>query len=146
MYPCESFTSRKTDETHVIVRAFEMKTLKIDIESVMQTNKWVIEKAEMERSVMESTVSRKLSSFGHIARKSRDCSDCQSTISGRRAQGRPRRAWLYIMKSWTGLALEEVLRATEDHQQWRKIVHDAVKHRIVEGKARHIINPFYKSE
>jgi len=50
------------------------------------------------------------------------------------------------MKSWTGLALEKVLRATDDRQQWRSIVHDAVKNRIIEGKARHMINPFYKFE
>jgi len=61
----------KGDET--CVRAFEMKTLNIDIESVMQTNKWVMKKAEKERSVMESTVSRKLSFFSHIVRNSRDC-------------------------------------------------------------------------
>ena len=36
-------------------------------------------------------------------------------------------------KSWTGQALEEVLRAAEDRKRWRKIDHDAAKLRIDDG-------------
>ena len=42
-----------------------------------------------------------------------------------RGRGRPRTTWLDNVKTWTGLSLEEVLRATEDRTVWWKVVHDA---------------------
>ena len=55
-------------------------------------------------------------------------------MSGTRARGRSRTAWLDNIKPWSGLALEEV-RATKDSQQWKRIIHDddAAKPRTEDG-------------
>jgi len=48
----------------------------------------------------------------------------QGTMPGARRQGRPRTAWIYNIKTWTGLPVEESVRMTEkDRDKWRKYVH-----------------------
>jgi len=34
--------------------------------------------------------------------------------------------WLNDITGWTGVGLQDVLRATEDRVEWRKIIHIAV--------------------
>ena len=78
-----------------------------------------------------------VSFFGHIVRKYTDCLKkeiVEGSMPGTRARGRPWTAWLNNIKSWSELSLKEVLRAMEDRQQWRKIVYDAAKPRIEDGR------------
>ena len=42
-----------------------------------------------------------------------------------RSRGRPKTAWMSNITSWTGLSVEQLLRAVEDRYQWRLMPHDA---------------------
>jgi len=48
----------------------------------------------------------------------------EGTLPGKWPRGRPRRAWLDIIITWTVLSLGEALRASEDRTVWWKIVRD----------------------
>ena len=73
-----------------------------------RTLKWTNKIGNWEgRDGEKSVISRKLSFFGHVIRKSRDCLEkeiVEGTMPGTRAWRRPRTAWLDNIKSWTGLA------------------------------------------
>jgi len=57
----------------------------------------------------------------------------QATMPGARRRGRPRRAWMDNIKTWTGLSVEESVRTTEDRDKWRKYVHGVAHPRIEHG-------------
>jgi len=42
-------------------------------------------------------------------------------------------AWKDNIISWTGLSVEQLLRATEDRYKWRVMVHDAAYPRLEDG-------------
>jgi len=44
----------------------------------------------------------------------------KGTMPGARKRGRPRTAWMDIIKTWTGLPVEDSVRMTEDRDKWRK--------------------------
>jgi len=54
-------------------------------------------------------------------------------MSGARRRGRPRKAWIDNIKTWTGLSAEESVRMTEDRDKWRKYVHGVANPRIEDG-------------
>jgi len=47
----------------------------------------------------------------------------QGTMPGARRRGRPRKAWMDNVNTWTGLSVEESVRMTEDRDKWRKYDH-----------------------
>ena len=49
-----------------------------------------------------------------------------------RSRGRPKTAWMSNIISWTGLSVEQLLRAAEDRYQWRLTAHDAANLRAQE--------------
>ena len=49
----------------------------------------------------------------------------ESNLNGTKTRGRPRTAWRDNIKTWTGLSVEEAVKAVEDHDIWRKMVCDA---------------------
>jgi len=58
----------------------------------------------------DTVKARKLAYYGHIMRKQGNCVEketMQGTMPGVRRRGRPRRAWIDSIKSWTGLSVEE---------------------------------------
>ena len=57
----------------------------------------------------------------------------QETMPGARRRGRPRKAWMDNIKTWTGLSVEESVRMTEDRDKWRKYVHGVANTRIEDG-------------
>ena len=66
--------------------------------------------------------------FGHVMRKKGDSLEkeiMQGTTPGFRSRGRPKTAWMSNITSWTGLSVEQLLRAVEDRYQWRLTAHDA---------------------
>ena len=67
--------------------------------------------------------------FGHVMRKKGDSLEkeiMQGTTPGFcRSRGRPKTAWMSNITSWTGLSVEQLLRAVEDRYQWRLMAHDA---------------------
>ena len=48
-------------------------------------------------------------------------------------RGRPRRAWMDNIKTWTELPVEESISVTEDRDKWRKYVHGVANPRIDDG-------------
>jgi len=57
----------------------------------------------------------------------------QGTMPGAHRRGRPRTAWMDNIKTWTGLPVEELVRMTEDRDNWRKYVHGVANRRIEDG-------------
>ena len=41
--------------------------------------------------------------------------------------------WMDIIKTWTGLSVEESVRVTEDRDKWRKYVHGVANRQIEDG-------------
>ena len=54
-------------------------------------------------------------------------------MPGARRRGRPRKAWMDNIKTWTGLTVEESVRMAEDRDKWRKYVHGVASRRIEDG-------------
>ena len=89
------------------------------------------------RVLNPNTISIGSAVFGHTMRKQGNCLEkeiMQGTIPGARRRGRPRTAWIDNIKSWTGFAVEESIRMTEDRDKWRKYVHGVANPRIEDGK------------
>ena len=43
----------------------------------------------------------------------------QGTMTGARVRGRPRTAWMDNIKTWTGFAMEESIKMTDDRDKQR---------------------------
>ena len=66
---------------------------------------------------------RKLQWYGHVSRSSGLARTIlQSTVKGRRRQGRQRKRWEDNIREWTGLEFAKSQRAVEDREKWRKLV------------------------
>ena len=101
-----------------------------------KTNEWVLNKAGVKKELLDAVKARKLAYNGHTMRKQRSCLEkeiMQGTMPGARRRGRPRTAWMDNIKTWTGLAVEESIRMTEDRDKWRKYVHGVSNSRIEDG-------------
>jgi len=46
--------------------------------------------------------------------------NAMNNMPGARRRGRPRKAWMDNIKTWTGLPVEESNRMTEDRDKWRR--------------------------
>jgi len=134
---CESWTLRKKEETHL--EAFDMKRLRKILRvswTAQKTNEWVLNKAGVKRELLGTVKARKLAYYGHTTRKQGNCLEkeiMQGTMPGARRRGRPRRAWIDNIKTWTGLSVEESVRMTEDRDKWRKHVHGVANSQIKNG-------------
>ena len=49
----------------------------------------------------------------------------QGVVPGKRGRGRPRRTWMDDATEWTGMELEQMIKATKDRNKWRRIVYNA---------------------
>jgi len=88
------------------------------------------EKADAERGLLGSIISKKLRFFGHVIREPGTCLEketVEGTTPGARVRGRPHTTWQDNIKTWTGLSLVEAVRVMEDRSHWRKIIHDAAE-------------------
>src|SRR6218665_4074852 len=104
-----------------------------------RTNKWVLEKAGVERKLLGTVKEGKMKYFGHIMRKERSCLEkeiIQSTVPGGRGKGRPRINWMDNIITWTGRTQEDLIRMTEDTRRWRNILQDAAYSRSEEGRVK----------
>ena len=90
-------------------------------------NEWVLNKAAVERKLLDTVKARKLAHYGHTMRKQGSCLEkeiMQGTMPGACRRGRPHTAWMDDIKTWTGLPVEESVRMTEDSDKRWKYVHD----------------------
>ena len=102
-----------------------------------ENNEWVLNKAGVERELLDNVKARKLAYYGHTMRKQGSCLEkeiMQGTMPGVCRRGRPRTAWMDNIKTWTGLPVEESVRMREDRDKWRKYVHGVVNPRIEDGQ------------
>ena len=133
---CESRTLRKNEETRL--DAFEMKVLRKILRVswiAKKTNEWVLNKAGVERDLIDTVKARKLAYYGHTMRKQGSCLEkdiTQGTMPGERRRGRPSTARMDV-KTRTGLPVEESIRMTEDRDKWRKYAHGVANPRIEDG-------------
>jgi len=136
-YGCESWTLRKNEETRL--DAFEMKGLRKILWvswTAKKTNEWVLNKAGVKRELLVTIKARKLAYYDHTMRKQGSCLEKEimpGTMPGARRRGRPHTAWMDNIKTWTGLAVEESVRMTEDSNKWRKYVHGVANPQIEDG-------------
>jgi len=81
-----------------------------------KTNEWVVNKAGVKRELLDTAKARKLAYYGHIMRKQGSCLEkeiMQGTMPGARRRGRPHKARMDNIKTWTGLSVEESNRTTD---------------------------------
>jgi len=100
-----------------------------------KTNEWVRNKAGVKRELLDAVKASKLA-HGHTMRKQGSClrkEIMQGTMSRARRRGRPRKAWMDNINTWTGLPVEESIRMTEDRDKSRKYVHRVANSRIEDG-------------
>ena len=104
-----------------------------------RTNEWVlnIEETEREtetkRQLLESIRKSKLTYFGHMMRKKEESLQkeiIQWNMLDARTRGRPKMRWMDNIRTWTGLAMEELLRLVKNRQGWRNIVQNTSNRRI----------------
>ena len=102
---------RKNEETRL--DAFATKGLRKILRvswTANKTNEWILNKAGVKRELIDSVIARKLAYYGHTMMKQRSCLEkeiMQGTTPGARRRERPRTAWMDIIKTWTGLQVEE---------------------------------------
>ena len=122
IYGCEGWTMKKDEERRT--EAFEMICLRMIMRiswTEKRTNKWVLEKAGVERKLLGIVKERKMKYFGHIMRKEGLCLEeeiIQGTIPGGRGRGRPKINWMDNIRKWTGRTQEDLIRMTEDRRRW----------------------------
>ena len=49
----------------------------------------------------------------------------QGMVEGKRGKGRPRKCWMDDITQWTGLSVQEAMKAAQKRLIWKKIVHNA---------------------
>jgi len=72
---------------------------------------WVLNKAVVNRELLDTIKARELAYYGHTTRTQESCLEkeiMQGTMPGARRRGRPRTAWMDNIKTWTGLPMEEL--------------------------------------
>eukprot|EP00794_Sanderia_malayensis_P016388 gene16388-biopygen12078 len=134
LYGCESWTiSQKSMDK---LKAFEMKCYRKMLKITWRekkTNEFVWRKVtevlgERPESVVEIIKRRKLKYYGHQTRKQAQAKVIiEGRVEGRRERGRPRRQWEDDLKQWSGCSMEELRRAAEDKERWRRLVHNWVR-------------------
>ena len=97
-----------------------------------KTNEWVLNKAGVNRTLLDTVKARKLTYYGHNMRKQGSCLEKEimlpGTMLGARRQGRPRTACVDNIKTWTGLPAEESVG-----DKWRKYAHGVANPLIEDG-------------
>ena len=86
--------------------------------------------AAVEQYLVQSIKERKLKYCGHVLRKQEESLEkdiLEGTMPGTRRRGRPRISWRDNIGDWTGMSIKEVLSSAQDHDRWRRAVHNATK-------------------
>ena len=134
---CFVVKKRIVDEKRI--QAFKMRGLRQILRvswTAKRTHDWVLDKAEVSRSLLESVKARKLTYFGHVMRSSSESLEkqiMQGTTPGSRKRGRRKTTWMDNIFQWTGFTLDKILVYTEDRARWRKLVHGVAKPRSEDG-------------
>ena len=131
-YRCESWTMRKHDETKI--RAFEMKCLRyVGLLRISWTEKRTNIGWSTRRKQKDSCWSRQERGNRHISdimRKKKESLEKEilhGNMSGGSASGRPKIRWMDNIRTWTGLAMKELLRLMVENIQERGMHAEPIK-------------------
>ena len=128
-YGCESWIIRQEESKKI--QAFEMKMLRKVLRipwTARRTNESILQDTGYKRVLLGNIKKRKLTYLGHIMRKQGDNLEktiIQGAVPGKRGRGRPRKTWIDDATEWTGMGLEQMMKATSDRIKWRRIVYTA---------------------
>ena len=114
-YDCLRFFKPYISLMGVSIYPYTRRILRVSW-TAKKTNEWVLNKAGVNRELLDTVKARKLAYYGQTMRKQGNCLEkeiMQGTMPGARRRGRPRMAWINNIKSWTGLSVEESIRMTE---------------------------------
>ena len=121
LYGSETWTLLKESEKRV--EAFEMwlyrRLAKISWKDKVR-NEDVLTRLGVQRELLPTLQTNKLTYFGHIARH--DClprSILMGIHEGKRKRGRPRRMWTNDIKDWTNRSMTDCMHLTQDRVTWR---------------------------
>ena len=121
LYGSETWTMLKESERRI--EAFEMwvyrRLAKISWKDKVR-NEDVLARLGVQRELLPTLQTNKLTYFGHIARH--DC--LPKTIltgihEGKRKRGRPRRMWTNDIKDWTARSMTDCMHLAQDRVTWR---------------------------
>ena len=126
MYGCEAWTLRKADESRLEAADmwFFRRLSNISWED-RRTNDSVLEELGLQRSFLNEIKRRRLKYVGHAVRNPR--TDLMSTVlqgkvEGKRGRGRPAMTYIDNIKKDSGLSLSQIVRRSEDRDDWRSVV------------------------
>ena len=91
----------------------ELQCYKTADNRLQKKNQWVLQSAGTERHLPTSVNTRKMTYFGHLIRKKDKGLEKEivlRTTPSARAMAIPKTSWLGIIRIWTGLTMEELLR------------------------------------
>jgi len=116
--------------------AFEMKRLRKILQvswTAKKTNEWVLNKAGVERELLDNVKARKLAYSGHTMRERGSClvkGTMQGIMPGARRWRRSCMVWMDNINTWTQFPMEESIKMTEDRDKWTTYVHSVANPRI----------------
>jgi hypothetical protein len=133
MYGCETWTISK--KVKQLIEAAEMwfmrRMLRIPWTD-KKSNEKVLEEAETRRKLYSKIRKRQAKFFGHVMRQKKlEYIVTSGKIDGKRTRGRRREKMLDGLTGWMGADRPvEMLRWTDDRENWRTIITDAYRHGI----------------
>ena len=124
-YGCETWTLKKRDEQRI--EAFEMwglrRVLRVSWRD-FRTNQWCLDKAGVERQLLNIVKARKLRFYGHVRRNPGLESDIlDGYMNGRRTRGRQPTSWTDNIKNWTDGSMEDAYRTALNRSKWRGVIY-----------------------
>ena len=88
------------------------------------SNKEVLERAGMERSLLRNIRKRQLEFLGHVMRKGGlECLAVTGKIKGKRSRERPRIGFIKSLSSWMDVPCETILTTSRERELWK--IHDS---------------------
>ena len=126
IYPILTYASECWNITNAIVerlKALEMwflrRILRISWTELI-SNKEVLERAGMERSLRRNIRKRQLKFLGHVMRKGGlECLAVTGEIKGKRSRGRPLIGFVKSLSSWMDVPSETILTTSRERELWK---------------------------
>ena len=129
IYGCEAWTLRKADESRLeaVEMWFFRRLSNISWED-RRTNQSVLEELGLKRSFLNEIKKRRLKYVGHAVRNPRTdlmTTVLQGKVEGKRNRGRPSMIYIDNIMKDSGLSLSQIVRRSENRDDWRRVVANA---------------------
>ena len=126
IYACETWTLRKAESQSLLV--FENNCLRSMLGKTLLDRVKIVtlrRKVGVERNIIEIIKKRRLSWFGHVARRGEESyvyRAFKDEFPGRRPRGRPPKRWIDQLRDDTNLPPLTLERKAKDRDLWKKFV------------------------